>query len=82
MDRGAWQATVHGVPKSKTRLKQLSRHKIPLAKMSLDFQVVLESVPKAFLWLSLLIMNTNHLTTQKFTGATKPGSKIRQLFLV
>ena len=26
MDRGAWQATVHGVAKSRTRLKQLSMH--------------------------------------------------------
>ena len=26
MDRGAWWATVHGVAKSRTRLKQLSRH--------------------------------------------------------
>ena len=26
MDRGAWQATVHGVAKSQTRLKQLSMH--------------------------------------------------------
>ena len=26
MDRGAWWATVHGVAKSQTRLKQLSRH--------------------------------------------------------
>ena len=26
MDRGAWQATVHGVAKSRTRLKQLSIH--------------------------------------------------------
>ena len=25
MDRGAWQAAVHGVTKSQTRLKQLSR---------------------------------------------------------
>ena len=25
-DREAWQATVHGVPKSRTRLKQLSTH--------------------------------------------------------
>ena len=25
MDRGAWQATVHGVVKSRTRLKQLGR---------------------------------------------------------
>ena len=26
MDRGAWQATVHDVTKSQTRLKQLSTH--------------------------------------------------------
>ena len=26
MDRGAWQATVHGVTKSWTRVKQLSMH--------------------------------------------------------
>ena len=26
MDRGAWQATVHGVAKSWTQLKQLSTH--------------------------------------------------------
>ena len=26
MDRGAWQATVHGVAKSQARLKQLSTH--------------------------------------------------------
>ena len=29
MDRGAWQATVHGVTKSWTRLKQLSTHIYP-----------------------------------------------------
>ena len=26
MDRGAWQATVHGVSKNQTRLKQLGTH--------------------------------------------------------
>ena len=26
MDRGAWQATVHGIPKIQIRLKQLSMH--------------------------------------------------------
>ena len=26
MDRGAWQATVHSVAKSRTQLKQLSMH--------------------------------------------------------
>ena len=29
MDRGAWWATVHGVTKSWTRLKQLSMHALP-----------------------------------------------------
>ena len=28
VDRGAWQATVHGVAKSRTRLKQLSTQEI------------------------------------------------------
>ena len=27
MERGAWQATVHGVAKSRTRLKRLNTHK-------------------------------------------------------
>ena len=31
MDRGVWQATVHGVIKSQTRLKQLSTHPFTLA---------------------------------------------------
>ena len=26
MDRGAWQATIHGVAESQTRLKRLSTH--------------------------------------------------------
>ena len=30
MDRGAWWATAHGVAKSQTRLKQLSRHPLGL----------------------------------------------------
>ena len=34
MDRGAWWATVHGVAKSQTRLKQLSTH--PHAKVNLN----------------------------------------------
>ena len=29
MDRGAWQATVHGIVKSGTQLKQLSMHTCP-----------------------------------------------------
>ena len=29
MDRGAWWATVHGVAKSQTQLKQLSTHEHP-----------------------------------------------------
>ena len=30
MDRGAWQATVHGVTKSQTCLKRLSVHTLPV----------------------------------------------------
>jgi len=36
MDRGAWWATVHGVSKSRTRLKWLSTHKHTRSSMS-DF---------------------------------------------
>ena len=32
MDRGAWQATVHSVTKSQTRLKRLSTHTYKEAK--------------------------------------------------
>ena len=28
MDRGAWRATIHGVMKSRTRLKRLSTHAV------------------------------------------------------
>ena len=36
MDKGAWQATVHGVAKSWTRLKQLSMHTYtPMLNLSL-----------------------------------------------
>ena len=37
MDRGDWQATVHGVTKSWTRLKQLSTHAHEIIKTSLSF---------------------------------------------
>ena len=33
LDRGAWQATVHGVAKSWTQLKLLKRHTIPQYKV-------------------------------------------------
>ena len=38
MGRGAWQATVHGVTKSRTRLKQLSRSSgmLTLRKVTLE----------------------------------------------
>ena len=32
MDRGAWQATVHGFVKSGAQLKQLSTHAVPICK--------------------------------------------------
>ena len=34
MDRGAWQATVHGVSKRRTRLKRLSAHAHRLPSLS------------------------------------------------
>ena len=34
MDRGAWQATVHGVTESRTRLKQYSRGNVRGRKMT------------------------------------------------
>jgi len=36
MDRGAWQATVRGVAKSRTRLKQLSMHVVTLEASGSD----------------------------------------------
>ena len=33
MDRRAWQATVHGVAQSQTRLKRLSMHALPNCKL-------------------------------------------------
>ena len=36
MDRGAWQATVHGVTKSQTRLKWLSTHSFQIPFMGTD----------------------------------------------
>ena len=33
-DRGAWQATIHGVTKSLIRLKQLSRHTCKIQKLA------------------------------------------------
>ena len=37
MDRGAWWATVHGVTKSQTRLKQLSMHALRSPGQVLSF---------------------------------------------
>ena len=41
MDRGAWWATVHGVTKSQTRLKRLSKH---ILKIVLSYSKVLLKV--------------------------------------
>ena len=38
MDRGAWRATVHGVAKSWTRLKQLSTH-VSIKKAKYPFKL-------------------------------------------
>ena len=45
MDRGAWQATVHGVAKSQTRLKRLSTH---THKLCLQFFLPLYWAVKAY----------------------------------
>ena len=39
MDRGAWQATVHGIAKSQTRLKQLSTWSFQTSNISASFYV-------------------------------------------
>ena len=36
MNRGAWQATVHGVAKSRTQLKRLSTHAVRLKTVLLN----------------------------------------------
>ena len=36
MERGAWQATVHGVTKSQTQLKQLSTAQLNLPRRSVS----------------------------------------------
>ena len=40
MDRGAWQATVHGITKSWTQLKQFSMHEIECEKEYLSMYYV------------------------------------------
>ena len=37
MDRGAWQATVHGVTESRTQLKLLSTHEVPKVAANLSW---------------------------------------------
>ena len=39
MDRGAWQATVHGVAKSQTQLKRLSTHASTHISLSLSLSL-------------------------------------------
>ena len=52
MDRGAWRATVHGVTKSLTRLKQLSTHILMMCEVNLlwgwGFSVVLPHTSESF----------------------------------
>lgn len=55
---------------------------VSLSKNFLDFQVVLRSDPTAFIWFSLLIINTSHLTTWKFIGLTKLRTKYGEAFSV
>ena len=41
MDRGTWQATIHGVAKSQTQVKQLGTHARMQHSFSLHFQSAL-----------------------------------------
>ena len=44
MDRGAWRATVHGVAKSQTRLKQLNTHTTHTFSLSSPLSVLSSSI--------------------------------------
>ena len=44
MDRGAWGATVHGIAKSQTRLKQLRRAEQNQEKLFSSYTQVLHSI--------------------------------------
>ena len=46
MDRGAWQATVHGVAKSQTWLKWLSMHGTDFLEIGSSFKTYLSSRQK------------------------------------
>ena len=47
MARGAWRATVHGVTKSWTQLKQLSTHAVSPIKLSFVFSAsILLTIPE------------------------------------
>ena len=70
MDRGTWQATVHGVAKSQTQLKQLSMHAhhlvhIYLITVSLyiltAFIQFLLLLPQWRTWASLVAQRLKHL---------------------
>ena len=84
MDRGAWQATVYGVTKSWTRLKQLIKHTDWLLWNALLEQwLVLKSAPmwhyyKSLYWFSSSVFisewnsNNSQLCTHPHTGFCGP----------
>ena len=51
MDRGAWQATVHSVEQSQTRLKQLSMH-------ARDLDILILTHMHAYMWYMCMHMLT------------------------
>ena len=67
MDRGAWRATVHGVTKSRTWLKQLSTHVFPLYLFGYFFPSYIEKgrLPK----LIGVILWPYSITTSDFLNA-------------
>ena len=59
MDSGAWQATVHGVAKSQTRLKQMSMHSS--FRVRLQFRFCFCYLLAMWLWRIAYYLNLNFL---------------------
>ena len=81
MDRGAWRATVHGVAKSRTQVKQLSMHAWPLLKPQHRPPGTVLGGSRLF-WLliplensrelqSQIILNSNHASVRRGEGRGK-----------
>ena len=79
MDRGAWRATVHGVTKSRTQLKQLSTHghlKSTLPYMSLPLCVCVHGSECACVcvyYVSVYRLGVNGLQQKRAPGVGPTG---------